>query len=295
LLSDIRPHILHCHAPHAALAARAARLLKSVPIVISTQHARDMMDARGRGHWLRQFLTKATQAFGDVVTVPMQNGNANLTDLVIPSGVDLKRFSHNADVRHRTRKALQLGCSFTWLCASRFHPSKDHYTLLRAFAKANQQNPDSLLLLAGDGPGRSEVQELAQALCIADRVRFLGARTDVPALMNAADAYVLASLNETTPAVLLQAAASHLPIVATEVGGVPSIVHHGRTGFAVPPQNPEALASAMQSMMALPEAERRARADSASLYVARYHDMEDVTATWERLYTQLLSRKRVQL
>lgn len=298
LIARERPHILHCHATHATLASRAARLLRRVPVVISTLHAWEMGNATGGGRWTRELLTRLTEPLSDATTVACPEAAeqvaASRRVVVIPSGVDLQEFRTDREVRRQMRAALQLGSAFVWLSASRFHPAKDHHTLVRAFAHVVSRCPHSTLLLAGSGEMVGEVRELVQSLRIDPHVRFLGARSDLPDLMNAADAYVLSSRSEALPSVLLEAGASYLPVVTTDVGGTRGVVQHGVTGFAAPPANPEALGSTMLSLMALSDEQRQKCARRAFLHVSRYHDLENVTSEWEHLYTDLLEQKGVR-
>ena len=119
---------------------------------------------------------------------------------------------------------------------------KDYATLLRAFAKQR----GAVLLIAGEGPQEAGLRALARELAV--DARFLGRVDDMPALMNAADALVLSSVVEGLPMALLEAAASGLPAVATDAGGVREAILDGHTGFITPPRDPAALAEAMSRL-----------------------------------------------
>lgn len=121
---------------------------------------------------------------------------------------------------------------------------------------------DVTLLLAGEdieagGAYRSALERQARQLGVADRVRFLGRRDDVPALLAASDALVLPSSVEGLPLVVLEAMAAGRPVVATAVGGTPEAVVDGETGLLVPPGDVDALAEAVDSLLAAPERARR--------------------------------------
>src|SRR5260370_17741334 len=106
---------------------------------------------------------------------------------------------------------------------------------MRAFAAVAAARAEGALLLGGDGPLRGELQEQARALGIADRVRFLGIRRDVPQLLQAADVFTLTSLSEAASLTILEAMASRLPVVVTAVGGNAQRVRPGMDGLLVPP------------------------------------------------------------
>jgi len=121
---------------------------------------------------------------------------------------------------------------------------------------------DVTLLFAGEdiesgGAYRSSLEREATELGVADRVRFLGRREDVPALLAAADALVLPSSIEGLPLVVLEAMAARRPVVATAVGGTPEAVVDGETGMLVPPGDIDALVRAIDAVLGDPELARR--------------------------------------
>jgi glycosyltransferase involved in cell wall biosynthesis len=140
--------------------------------------------------------------------------------------------------------------------AARIVPAKGHDTALRALARLTDQ---PWTLLAGDHHGDlgPQMQALAQELGIAGRVRFLGLREDVPALMAASDVLLAPSRREALSLTLLEASACGLPIVATRVGGIGEVVEEGASGFLVAPDDPPALAAAIAPLLA--DAALRAR------------------------------------
>ncbi|MGA8669933.1 MAG: glycosyltransferase, partial [Terracidiphilus sp.] len=125
-------------------------------------------------------------------------------------------------------------------------------------------------------------------LHIERNVRFLGLRRDVPNLMSAADAFVMSSVLEGLPMVLLEAGAAQLPTIATTVGGNAEVVVEGETGFLIPPSNTERLAGAMVAMMALGEGRRRRMGANAYRRVADSFSIEHSVDSWEELYINTL-------
>lgn len=163
--------------------------------------------------------------------------------------------------------------------------------MLRAFALLQRHHPYSVLLIAGDGSLRAQVESLIDQLGLRNSVRLLGVRTDIPALMNLADAYVMSSLWEGMPNVLLEASASELPIVATRVGGIPEIVQEGVTGLLTEPACAARLAATMQHLMRLSVAERRAMGQAGRAFVECHHALEEVISRWEQLYRQAIQKQ----
>src|SRR6185312_12907577 len=99
---------------------------------------------------------------------------------------------------------------------------------------AQVATPDVDLVLAGDGPLRPDLEDLARQLGVANRVIFLGVRSDVPAVLQALDVFAMTSLSEAASLTLLEAMASARPVVVTDVGGNPEIVRNGVDGVLVP-------------------------------------------------------------
>jgi len=182
--------------------------------------------------------------------------------------------------------------TFLWLAVGRLEVQKDYPTLLRAFAQLDRSG--SALWVAGEGSLRADLESLSRSLHLADRVRFLGQRGDIPALMNAADAFVLSSAWEGFGLVIAEALACKLPVVVTDSGGPREVVDNGRVGFLVPPRDPDALAQAMVRLMDLPEAERRRMGELGREYVEANYSLDRVVDQWEALYTELLERNGIR-
>jgi glycosyltransferase involved in cell wall biosynthesis len=175
-----------------------------------------------------------------------------------------------------------------WLAVGRLDVPKDYPNLLTAVTRLSKR---SVLLIAGDGPLRTSLEQLATDLGISDRIRFLGMRKDIPALMAAADAYVMSSAWEGFPMALLESSASALPIVATDVGGNPEIVLDGISGFLVPVKNSVALAEAMLRTEQLSAESRRSLGLAGREHVAKLYSLSSVVDKWEQVYESLLRRE----
>lgn len=163
----------------------------------------------------------------------------------IPTGIDFQTFRPRHS-RQETRAALGLAEeSWVILMVGVIRQVKRHEIALEALAALGGRVPNLVLLLAGDGPREENVRRYAEELGVADRVRFLGHRDDVPDLLAAADCFILTSRSEGVPQAVTQALGSGLPVVATAVGGVPELVQDGVTGLLVPAENPAAVADAL--------------------------------------------------
>ncbi len=289
ILRQVRPAVLHSHLFHANLLGRLARLVFPIPRVISTLHSLAESSRQSPDVWWRDRMYRMTDSLADCTVAVCRAvaerhtaaGAVRREKLrVAPNGVDTGRFRPDEARRAVTRKAMGAAGEFVWLAAGRLMWKKDYPALLRAAAR----QPGCALWIAGTGPLEEELQAMARELGV--QARFLGAREDLPELMNAADGLVLSSVVEGLPMVLLEAAASGLPSVATDVGGAGEVVVDSETGFLTPCGDAEALARAMARLAALPEEARRDMGRAARAVVMERFDLRVVTSQWERLYRE---------
>ena len=168
---------------------------------------------------------------------------------VIENGIDVLAYDPAVD-KHKAKASVGLDPRRRHVaCIARFHPVKDHATLLRAFADVCSTVHDVDLLLAGDGQLRADLERLASELGITHRVHFLGVRRDVPDLLRAADVFALTSVSEGASITVLEAMASGVPCVVTDVGGNPELVRQGRDGLLVPRGDHRAAATALLQLL----------------------------------------------
>jgi len=168
---------------------------------------------------------------------------------VIYNGIDLSRFeprSHEGQAEGR----------FVVGTVGRLHVQKGHVHLLEAAALIRQSHPQVCIRIIGDGPLRGQLEAHARALRVDGIVEFLGARNDVPEQLRQFDLFVLPSLWEGLPYVLLEAMATGVPVVATDVDGVREVIADSAEGVLVPPSDSRALATAVIHLAA--DAARRA-------------------------------------
>jgi len=294
IINEWQPDIVNSHMVHANLIARVARLVSKIPVLICTAH-----NIYEGGRW-REIAYHYTDSLCDITVNVSHAGAERSVDVgsvpkdrvtVIHPGVDAARFQPDQSIREKTRAALGLGDDFVWIAVGRFEDNKDYPTMLEAFAKFYRKHPNSFLLIVGKGPLEEAIKRLAVQLQIKEAVRFLGVRRDIPALMAAADAYLMSSAWEGLPAVLLEAAASGLPIVATDVGGNREVVVHQETGYLVPSKNALALSDAMFSIREMSVQERRALGVRARQNFAENFSIEQIAGKWGDLYDRYIQAK----
>ena len=201
---------------------------------------------------------------------------------VIRNGIDLSRYPATSRDEARRRLGLPPDRRFV-TCVARFHPVKDHATLLRAFARVAAKVRNVELLLAGDGPLRDALTAQASDLAISTCVRFLGVRDDVPDLLRASDIFALTSISEAASLTLLEAMACRLPVVVTAVGGNPEIVEHDRHGLLVPRGDDRAAAAAIMKLLESPDS-AAAMGDAGHHHVSQHYRLEDTIEAYYQRY-----------
>jgi glycosyltransferase involved in cell wall biosynthesis len=168
---------------------------------------------------------------------------------------------------------------------------KAHEVLLAAAARLLVRHPQLRFIIAGDGPRLGELRELAQTLRIAGSVTFRGHCEDVPAVLAEADAFVLPSRSEAFPNGAIEAMAAGLPVVASAVGGLLDLIEDGRTGVLVRPDDPIALAHALEALIGSPEAAADLGANAREEVTRRY-SFDRMVRAFEDLYLSRLGTPR---
>ena len=207
---------------------------------------------------------------------------------VIVNGTNLSRFPAEEDARARIRRELDIPVSARVLVkVGRLVKEKNHGLLLRAVGPLLRE--DRRLVIVGDGPMRDDVRALVDALPTRQYVHMTGGRSDVPALLAAADAWILSSDTEGLPIGLIEAWAAGLPVIATAVGGIPAAIEHERTGILVPKGDEAALSSAaLRAFEPTPDLEQMARRGRE--HALETYSAEQMARSYHELYLACLRR-----
>jgi len=174
---------------------------------------------------------------------------------------------------------------------ARLTVQKGHTYLLDAIPQILNHLPQARFVFVGDGPLRESLQNKANHLGVASAVKFLGSRSDVPELLHGFDVFVLPSLWEGLPNVVLEAMATGLPVVATAVEGTVEAVVNGETGILVPAKKPEPLAEAIVRM-GKNEKLRAQMGNASRKRVEQHFSLEGQVRAFEALYEELAARAR---
>lgn len=218
---------------------------RSVPVVINYRGggAADFLASRQS---LVRFSMKRASALivpsGFLVDVFQRFG---MSAEVVPNILDLARFRPASTAGQSMRPRTQV------IVARHLEPIYDNATAIRAFAMLRRRLPQAHLTIAGSGPEAGRLQALVADLCLTDAVSFTGTldRDGMAALYAAADVCVNPSLTDNSPNSVLESMAAGVPVVSTNVGGVPYIVQDGLNGLLVPPGDPQAMAQALERVL----------------------------------------------
>lgn len=290
LIREFRPDVVHGYlfGPNlfAALAGRICR----VPVVAVAKRNVDAFETPRQIAMQRlahRLATHVTAVSEEVARSSVALGVPRERVTVIENGVDVSRFDGGTD-RSGTDAVLGPAAGEPLIGAvGCLAPRKDFGTLLEAMARLRDRGIPARLAIAGDGPERAVLEAACRRLSLSDRVRFLGERSDVDRLLPGFDVFTLSSREEGIPNALLEAMAAARPCVVTRVGGNAEVLEHGRTGWLVPPQDPEALAAALAEALADPaEADRRAAAARATMIADR--SIEAMVRRHEAFYEHAL-------
>lgn len=253
LLRRERANVLYTFLIHAHVIGRLAGLLARTPVILSSQQ---IMSWEAR---LSERLNRATARWCTAVVGVSGNVSRYLVDRVgIPAEkvvtiyncVDVSAFEGR-----RTRETCAAGPVIGSI--ARLNPEKDHTSLLHACAILRGRYLSLRLVLAGGGPERERLEQLAGSLGLDGAVEFLGHVDDVRPIHERLDVYVQSSHVEGLPVAVLEALAAGLPVVAARVGGNEEAVIDGVGGLLVPPRSPEAMAAAIARFLEDPALARQ--------------------------------------
>ena len=284
LCADFGPDIVHSHLPAAGVIARLG--------IPGTRHVYTEHNIAGSYREPTRTLNRLTYgrnaaviAVSDAVaeSIATYPGPA---PTVVPNGVSVNVAEAESDA---VRSELGLGPEDRLVVhVGNIRPHKGHENLIAATAKLQDLYPSALVVSIGgekhDGD-LARLQRQAEERGVAGRIRFMGRREDARAFLSAADVVVNPSDIEGLPLVLLEAMALGRPVVATNVGGVASIVKNGVTGLLVPPGDADLLATAIQQALTAPEAEQWAEA--AKVLISEKHSLVGMIKTYEKIYQSI--------
>lgn len=304
LIRQEKPDILHTHTAKAGTLGRIAARLAGVPVILHTFHGHVLTGYFGKlKSWLFILIEKILACISTkLITlsnelkeelISMGIGNKKKFE-VVPLGLELKPFIENKN--HTGKFKEELGLSDNVLLVGivgRLVPIKGHKYFLETAKIIRTQNTEHgtqiKFVIVGDGELREELEGYAKKLGISNDVIFTGFRGDLPEIYADLDIVVLTSINEGTPLSIIEAMASGKPVVATDVGGVPSFVKDGVTGFLIESGNVKSLSGAILKLLENPELRQKLGIEGQRA-VFPFYDISQLSKRINLLYTSLLKR-----
>lgn len=285
LISQFKPDVVHSHMFHSNVLSRLARLTTNFPRLICTAHSNN------EGGKSRMFIYRLTNFLGDVftnvslsaVSAFEKNGAVVKGGMIaVLNGIDSARFSPDPIRRKLYRDEFNLGSNKVIIAVGRLYEPKDYPNLLVAFSEIADNQKNIKLLIVGEGPLRSVLQEQVDKLRLSEKVIFLGVRQDVPDLLRAADIFVLSSAWEGFALVVGEAMATGLTVVATDCGGVAEVL--GNTGYLVPAKDAAKLSKGLQKAILLSSEEAKEIGTNARTRIILNNSMSATVARWLDIY-----------
>lgn len=285
LSRELSIDVIHTHNPGPHFYGAITGFLTNRP-VIHTKHGRNYPSDKKKVYLnkISSLLTKkivaVSQNAADVCLFVEKISSSKVT--VILNGVDTKLFHPGKFDNEQEHRLVRIGI------VARLSAEKDHQTLLIACKLLAVQTSCFHLEIIGDGPLRDTLEKTVRALGIETYVSFSGMRHDVAELLRQLDVFVLSSTTEGISLTLLEAMATKLPVVATNVGGNPEVVIDNETGYLVPSQNPDEMARKLLLLIN----DKNLRLQMGEKGCARVNSqfsIKETTRMYEELYSSILA------
>lgn len=278
LLQELRPQVIHTHLHALKYAALASH---DVPIV-HTVHNQAAQEAVFLDQQIGKYLFRRGKAQPVALTREVRQSIVELYGLpeakipIITNGIDLSRCGEKSDYAlHYPVELLHVG---------RFFPQKNHGVLVQAAAILKKRGCNVRIHCCGDGPLMEDIRGQVQAAGLSGQIIFEGVCDDILDRMAQADIFLLPSKWEGMPMTVIEAMGTGLPVVASQVGGVPDMVTDGESGLLIPP-TAEALAQAIERLVK--DEALRERLGTQARQEARRFSIEAMAQGYEALYARL--------
>lgn len=298
-LGKLRPHIVQGWMYHGNAASTfASLLLRPQPAVL--WNVRGTLNL-SQEKWLSVCMIRFSGVISRLPTLIVNNSAASAEEherclgypaakrVVVPNGFDMQVFRPSQAARDALRQQLGLSPDTRLVgLIGRYHPMKDHATFIRAAALLSARQRGVHYVLAGDNidSENSQLRQLIAESGLSNVVHLLGTREDMPQVTAALDVSTSSSCaGEGFPNVVGEAMSCGVPCVVTDVGDSASVV--GDSGKIVPPQDPQALANALDEILATSEEERLALGRRARQRILHHFSLDAVVARYEKLYREV--------
>lgn len=287
ILKENSVEVIHTHNTQPFVDGTLGALMSGVKTIIHTDHARDFPDKRRYmvAEWaMSQFAYKVVGVSEHTSENLMKYEKISPSQIVtIHNGIDGSKYDIAVDRKAKRRELGITGDGPVIGLGVRLSEQKGITYLLKAMPGIVQAFPEITLVIAGDGPLEKDLKAEAKTLGLEGKVLFIGPRLDIPDLLKTFDLYVLPSLWEGLPMVLLEAMAAGCPIVATDVGGVSRAIEHGLNGSLVKPKHPDLLTREITRLL-LDDQLRSQYSNNGRKIFEEHFSARAMTSRYEQLY-----------
>lgn len=293
-----RPDVVHTHLFKSDFHGRMAARLAGAPVVVSTLHNCDKWVKNpilGRFYGLTTYFADEIIAVSEEVRQHAIRYSGVKPEKVktIPNAIPFDRFVDARAFGFAIRQEFGIPSDAPLVgIVARLTKQKDHANFLHAAAIIADKVSNTRFLIAGDGPLRATLTDLVSSLGLSKSVIFTGARKDISAIYGSLDILVFSSLWEGLPVALLEGMSVGLPVVSTEVGGVPGVLENEVTGLLVPPSDSDALALACLTLIGNQPLREQIGTAAAKKVRVKY-SLDIMVDSISDLYQDLLHRGRL--
>lgn len=300
IIKKEKPDIVHTNSSKAGIIGRAAAWLNRIPVIIHSPHGHIFYGYYGRAKTKLFILLErlAAKITDKVITLTRLGRKDHIALKIAPPdkfipiycGIEVDKYSHPAKSPEEIRAELNIPAGkllVGWV--GRLTDIKGCEYFIEAAGELKKRE-NLHFLVVGSGENETKLREKAHNMGLEGRLTFTGQREDIPDMLSIMDIYSLSSLNEGLGRSILEAQAAGVPVVATNVGGVPEIVEDGTTGILVPPKDPKALAQAIEKLV--DNLEFRILIAKNAWERLSYFSLKKTVEDLNKLYRKLLSKEK---
>ena len=293
-----RLQIIHTHGYFASTFGRLAAILANVPVIITHVHS-TYYDYGRRNLMIERLLSVFTDCIvcisGAVQKFVVENEHIRVERTrIIYNAIEFQ--SKGLSIEDKEKKRTLLGISprdVVVIIVASLTANNGHHVLLNAFEKVHRNHPLLKLIIVGEGPLRMELQKETSASGIESVVIFTGLRKDVHELLGLSDIFVLPSISrEGLGIALVEASAMSLPVIGSDIGGIPEVIENQVNGFLVPPGDVDQLAHAIETLDSDQNLRMRMGQRGRKIYEEKF-TLSRMIQQIEALYNYLLERKGI--
>lgn len=302
ILKEEKVDVIQCHKHQSTVYGTAAAMIAKTPVILA--HVEGLRRTRNIRRKLVNYLilkrVNKILAVAERVKEDVLEHNPVLSSgkvFTLSNYINFERFAEVSIPAEQVREEENFPVSsFLFGTIGRLVPTKGYEYLVRAFAKVKQEIPNAFLVFIGDGRLQAKLEKEAAEINLTNSIRFLGRREDVPRLLRAMDCFVLPSIAEGLPYVILEAMAAGVPCIASAVGGIPEVITNNKTGFLVPAKDEKTLAETMITVAKKPQEQITDIVNKAKELVRTSYTYEEIRKKLEYLYeTELRSSTNVKV